>query len=793
MLRNYSKIIVRSLVKSKFYALLNVIGLSIGIAACLIVYIHISYEMSFDTFHSKGNRIYRITLGDISEPGSWVGMSAPIPPVIKDNFPEVEEYFRFARATYQPKALVQHENDYFYEDKFRLVDPSLFSIFEFKLLKGNPQNIFSEPTNLVLTESIAHKYFGNDDPMGKVVLLDGKHEFQVAGIMEDLPSNTHFDFQLVASFDNLERIFGQGSLDSWNQFNYYAYLLLKEGLDVSAFKSKLQNFTFERAEDTIENFENLSLQPLNDIHFQYNRGNLKPTYDRSYLYFFSILAVTILFVASINFINLTTAQSFGKIKEVGLRKTLGAARSDIMVRFLLETILQSLLSLVIAGMFIYYFSEYISQLLDSQVNPDLGRFDTWGIIFIIIMFVGILSGSYLAFFVSRFSPSSVLKGEFRFAGKGSFIKNTLLTFQFSITLSMIICSIIISKQLHFIQSKNLGLNKEQILVIPIYSKEVREKVNTIKTSLGSVAGVINASASSFIPGQANWHQTVWWEGQLEGQERSFYIFIADKDFVSTLQLEMVNGNIDELESLPEGEYTYLLNESAFEEIGIKDLVGKQISPFGESMRRPLAGIVKDFNFKSLHHNIDPALIAIGDKLSHAQLLIRYNSANTSALINEARSIYQSILPGIPFEYSFLDEGFDLLYKSEIKAGRIIRAVSALSIILALLGLYSLASFHIEERTKEIAIRKILGINNVALIIMLGKNFLKLFIMTILISWPLAWYVMDIWLNNFTYKTALNPTIFIISTIIVFIIVFVTISVKSLQASRRNPVVALRYE
>ncbi len=791
MLSNYLKSWFRNFSKDLLYSSLNVLGLAIGIASCVICYLHINFELSYDQFHTKKDRIFRLVTGDIQQDDYWVKMAAPIPPVIKEQFPEVEEYVRIANLSWDPKDIVQYGQKAFNEDHFLLVDPSFFTIFDYDLVSGSAESVLSDVYSVVITASNAKRLFGEENPIGKVILVDGEYDFEITGVIEDPPFNSHFEYDYLISFENLERLYGEGASQSWGGFNYFAYLLLKENVNPALLEEKIKEINLEVRSGRTVSFGSLVLQSLKDIHFQSNRGNQKPAYDIRYLYIFLAIALAVLIIASINFINLTTARSEKRIKEVGLRKTVGANRAQLIQQFISESLIITFVAMLIANFLLLLLLPSINRILENEIVIDYSNPCFLVVLFGITVIIGIISGGYIAFYVTAFKPYTVLKGVIKVNRKDISLRKILLIFQFSISTLLIISSLVIIKQLNFIKATDLGLERENVINISVYGKAVSDKITLFKEEVKKSPHVLFASASSFIPGSANFHQSVYYEGQLD--PLSMYVIPVDKDFIETMGIQLIEGDLDRLRNIPDSSTVYVLNESALRTIGWDKADGKWFNVFFQGEMPPVAGVVKNFNFRSLHHEMAPLVLAITSRFSHDQISIRIAPGNLNETISFLENKFREIMPGIPFEYHFLDDRFDQLYTAETKAGKIISFLTIISIAIALFGIYSLGAFAVQERTKEIAIRKVFGIPGKRLLLLLTQNFLLLMFIGNIVAWPFAWWIMKNWLQNFNYKTNLNPWVFLFATVLSLITVFIVTGVKAIQATKVNPAVSLKYE
>lgn len=791
MILKYLKSGIRSFIRDKFYASLNIAGLAIGMASCIACFLHVDYEMSYDQFHHRKDRIYRLVKGEIDLNDYWVMMAAPIPPVLKEQFPEVEDFTRIGRISWDPTALVKYQDKSFNEDQFLLVDPSFFQIFDFELLAGDKHSVFSSINSVVITSSNAAKYFGDVDPLGRIVNVDGKYDFEITGIIQDAPNNSHFDFDFLIPFENLKEVYGERAPFSWGANNYYAYLLIKEDTDIENFGRKIKDINLEVAEGRTVSIQSLALQPLADIHFQNNRGNQKPSYNISYIYIFWAIALAVLIIASINFINLTVARSEKRIREVGIRKTMGANRRQLLVQFISESMMASISAMIMGMILLHGLMPYFNRLMENNIKIEYSD-PVFFLVMVGITFItGIVSGSYLAVYISSFKPYDVLKGSLNTGRKDIDLKKILFVFQFTISTLLIISSIIIIRQLNYIQSKNLGLDKENVINISVYGKALNEKIEVFKEEIRKSSMIRSVASSSFVPGYPNYHQTVLWEGQAE--PASMYVIPVDKDFVETMRIELVEGSLEELANIPLGGSEYILNESALKAMGWKTAYGKLFSCLGEDSKKPVIGVVRDFNFRSLHFDIEPLVLAVGDPFSHDQISVRVDPGNLQQTLRSLEREFKKVMPEIPFEYHYMDDSFINLYSAETRTGNIITFLAIISIVISVFGVYGLASFAIRKRTKEIAIRKVQGISEGKLISILTREFIILILIANFLAWPAAWWIMKNWLMNFTFKVNLGLEIFAFSALLTIATAFLAIFYRAFSASRLNPAEALKYE
>lgn len=790
MITNYIKVSLRNLLKYKQSNFLNILGLAFGLACCVLCYLHIQFELGYDRFNANYNFIYRLVAGNPAEEQFWAKVAAPMPPTFKSQIPEIEDYVRITGVSYNPKVLVEQDNNTFMEPYFMMADPSLFHIFTFHTIQGDAVKALQDLNTVVITQSIAKKLFGETDPLGKIIRLkDNEIDFQVGAVVEDVPTQSHFRFDYLISFQNLDRILGEGHSNSLNAYNYSAYLLLNDKARDKEVESKIQAAKLTLPNSTELTFESIYLQPLEKIHFQYNRGNQLPSYDKKYIYVFITIALSLLAIACINYINLSIALSIKRIKEIGVRKAMGANRTQLALQFINEGIVSSFLSLVVGLILLEGSIPFINNFFGSNLFTNYFDFQFLGFIIGTTLIVGLISGSYLSLYVSGFQASSILKGGVKSERKGFGIQKLLVFIQFSISAILIISSLIIGTQMNFLQQKNLGFDHSQILTVPLSSSVTPLQIEELKNQIKQSAIVDDVAASSFTPGTTNWNQTVWWEGQVEPV--SMFIISIDKDFLRTMQIELLDGDLDKI---TESKGTqYILNQSAVDLIGWDNPIGRSFSPFGEGRKQPVSGVVENFNFMSLHHTVAPLVLLISDDFALNQLAIRISGNSWMEAVDEVGAAYKKVLGDIPFEYSFMDDNINRLYESEIRLGRIVSSLTIAAVLFALFGVYGLISFSIENKTKEIAIRKVLGVAPKDLLIMFSKTYYQLMLIAFVICIPIVWKVMTNWLSNFSYRVEISMVWFAIAFLVVMAAITVIGLIKYLSLKEINPAQALKNE
>lgn len=799
MFKNYINTAFRNIKKQGMYSFINIIGLAIGLACFITLFQFILYHLGYDNHHSQKDNIYRIVLGEAQD--SFAGSPAPLGPVLKEGLPEVLDYVRVAKSSWGTKVLINYKDKYFYESKFYLSDPALFTVFDHKFIEGDAKAVLNDRSSIVITESTARKYFGDEDPIGEILTFDSRFDFQVTGIVEDLPENSHFKFDFIIPFSRLEDVYdGSQYLNNWGAFNFYTYVRLQNGADPAEVKAKLPSLSTILQEKgapfagRIKEFsESVYLQPVAKIHLEPNRYNLEPAFDIRYIYVFSAIAFFVLLIACINFMNLSTARSATRAREVGMRKVIGAKRRQLIGQFLGESVLLSALSLLFALFLSKMFEPVVNNLAGVHIHLPITNLTFMSQVIGISLLVGLLSGCYPAFFISGFQPINTLKGNWTRGSKGSLFRNILVIFQFSISIFLVISALIVNNQMDFIVNKDLGLNKDHIVNIPIYDNELRQKYEVIKTELIKYPDITHATAARFLPSRGTWHQSVWYEGQTDSSQLGMWVFTVDHDFFKTFQIDIVKGRDFSKDITADLGGAYIINEAAAKAMGMDDPVGKSFSSYsGSDKRGIIVGVVRDFNFRSLHYGIEPSVFQVSPRrFEHISIKIRAD--NIPATLGRIEKTWLKFAPNIPFEYFFMDEDFDKMYKTEMILKNVIQYFTVLSIFIACLGLFGLASFTAERRTKEIGIRKALGASMNSIIFLLIREFIKWVLLANIAAWPAAYLIMNNWLKNFTYKAEMTIWIFIGSTLIALLIAILTVSSQALKAGLTNPVRALRYE
>jgi putative ABC transport system permease protein len=789
MISNYILTALRQLLKYRSSVSINILGLAFGLACCMMCYVHLRYQYSFDSFHEDGDRVFRIITGDPATSHSWVKVSAPIPPKLKDDVPEIESYCRFSSVSWNEKVAVESNGQTFLEPSFMMADPTFFNMFSYRLVKGDPSKVLSDLDGVVISQGIAQKLFGSEDPVGKIVRLkDNQLDFEVSGVMEDMPANTHLRCDYLVSFANIERIYGQGRSEAWGEFNYFAYVRLYESLGRDEAQKKMQAITIDLPEQEDLSFDELRLQSVTDIHFQHSRGNMKPSYDKKYIYIFMALAVSVLIITIMNYFNLATMLSLRRFREIGVRKTIGATAKQISSQFVSENVGITVISFLIALLLLEILRPMATQVLGYGFHVPYGDPFFLASFVGLAVLLGMMSGSYLSYFVARFKPGAILKGSSA-GSRGHTIQHALIFIQFALSLGLISSSLIISKQMQFISNMDLGFQQDHIITVSLSRDLPAAKITALKEELRKLPEVSAVGSSDFTPGRANWHQTVWWEGQTE--EQAMFIMTVDQDFVNTMNIAVVEGAADNLQS--ESRMTYAINQAAADVIGWENSVGKMISPFGQDSKQPVVAVVKDFNFSSLHNAIEPLVLAIYKEKSFSKLSVRLAPGSITNQVDKVEQVYLTVAGGLPFEFTFMDESIGQLYQAERQMNAIVLLLTVVAVAFALLGIYALISFSIENRTKEIAIRKVLGVSAVSLLSLFSRVYLRIAVGSALIAIPVCWLILNRWLEQFTYKIELNPVWFALALVVVIVSISAIAVAKFASISQVNPARSLKYE
>ncbi len=784
MFKNYLKITCRNIKRNKGYALINVIGLAIGLACSIFIILWIQDELSYDRYHEKADRIYRVSVESQSdgEIRRSIRTSAQLAPALVQDFPEVENVVRFSKNKY----LIAYGNKQFWHNIF-FADPNVFDIFTIPFIKGEPKTALTEPSSIVISEEMAAKYFGNENPIGKKMYVNREYDFQVTGVFQNIPRNSHFRFDFLRPFHkNL-------SSHGWGIQNYWTYILLAENASPVTLSKKMPDLVEKyMGKDARYIYKyNCFFQPLTKIHLYSNLdGEIESNGSIVNIILLTAIGLFILLIACINYMNLSTARAVNRTNEVGVRKVVGANCMQLIKQFLGESIIFSMIAIFFAVLIVELFLPTFNSLsgknlLFAHANNLTLFIGLIGLAFV----VGLISGSYPAFFISAFKPISILRGSFVNKSRGSKLRKSLVVAQFAISITFIIGIIVVYNQMKYIQNKKLGLNEEQIVVLPIRSQTVVQKYETLKTNFLRNNHVLHVTGSSYFPGEVTWNQNIWWQGATDEDYKMMRWIAVDYGFVETLGIELTEGRWFSKDYPSDVNSGYILNESAKQELGWDSAVGKQ---FQVVEKGKIVGVVKDFHFASLHEQIEPlALYLYPSNLEY--FYIRIDAEQISQTVEYLSKLWNELGPDQLFEYLFLDENFDKLYQAEKRMEKLFGYTTFLAILIACLGLFGLASYSTEQRTKEIGIRKVLGASVSNIVIFLSKEFIVLVLIANIIAWPIAYFTMNKWLQDFAYRTDIGLFTFIPSAFIAISIALVTVGYQTIKAARANPIESLRYE
>lgn len=803
MFKNYLKIAWRNSIKNKGIFSINVLGLALGIASCLIITLFVADELSYDRFNKKADEIVRIVFrakinGEEIKEGV---VMAPVGETLKQEFPEVLDATRMRRMG-TPK--ISSENESFRNGSFAFVDPNFFSIFTLPIIKGNAVTPLAQPNTLVITQETAFKYFGNTDPIGKILHLEGQVEpFVVTAIIEKVPENSHFHFDLFAAMGGLP----SSKSDSWTQGDFFTYLLLKEGADYKKIEAKLpeiiekymgpqmlKDVGVSFMEFTKENQLNFQLQPLTQIHLYSDNAahaELEQGGDIKYIYIFSAIALFMLLIACINFMNLSTASATKRAKEVGIRKVLGSNKNQLIYQFLSESLLATTIAMVLATLLVLLVLPLFNGLSDKHLSLDyLLKPSVLIILMGLTFFISLLAGGYPAFFISSFRPIVALKNKISGNNNSKSVRSGLVVFQFVISAGLILATLVVQQQMAFIHHKDLGYEKEQLLVLR-EAYFLGNDINAFKNEISKDSRVKSVSQSAFVPAGPtdNFVSSIY---KNDTYNRRMMFYQIDEEYIPTMGMKLVSGRNFSKEVGNEAT-NVIINESAAAILGFGvNALGQTFTSGRDEYAENLTviGVVKDFNFKSLHQKIEPLILM---KSSNGGLIVKANVKDMSSLIKDIGSLWNGFNNKEVFSYSLLDESYRQTYVVEQKMGEILSIFAVLTILVACLGLFGLVTFTAEQRFKEIGIRKVLGSSVPQIITMLSKYFLKLVGMSFLIAFPISYYLMDKWLQGFAYHMKIEWWLFALAAIITIIIAFATIGYKSFKAATMNPVKALRTE
>ncbi len=793
MLKNYFKIAIRQMVRNKGFSILNIMGLAIGIAISIIGFLYVLNELSYDRFHANSERIHRIAVDGLSGTTAiyQTYTAAAYAQPLYDEFPEIEKVARIASWDFQFR-IKEHS---FIEKEVFVTDSTFFDVFPIPIVRGQKNKLLSQANTAVITESTARKYFGEDDPINQFITADST-SYRIVAVVEDMPSNSHFHFNVAVSLISFDGFYNN---PSWWSNNFLTYLLINENADYKKIESRFPAFVnkylyegrYSELSKGGSKWE-LYLQPLRSIHLNSNlRGEFEANGKKEYVYIFLIVSIFILIIASINFINLSTARTEKRAKEVGVKKVVGSSKTNLIKQFIGESVAISFLSLFIALSIVEIILMFLPNFIGVKLEvPYFSSFYAIPVLLFLGLAVGVLSGMYPALVLSSFKPVQVLKGGSNSEGKTSWLRNSLVIFQFMISVILIIGTFVISSQLDLLQNKNLGFDKENVIVIKNTSA-IRNSIQVIKNEIKSLPFVLNVAGSSRLPGM---HISNW-GCRAEGREDGFTlnVFSADEDFDEVLKIEMIKGRYFSKEFGTDTS-AIILNEEAANLIGFDEILDAKINFYREPILHVI-GVMKNMHYESKHQRVHPMAIYNSSSPfgNPGYLTVKVRSGDYSQMIESLSNLWDKYSSGIPIDYTFLDKQYDSLYNNEMQTKKLFLAFSFLAIFIACLGLLGLASFMAQQKTKEIGIRKTFGASVWSITLLLSKSFTKWVVIANLIAWPLAWYFFNNWLNNFEERCQLSWWYFALAALISFFIAWITVSYQTIKAANANPINSLRHE
>jgi putative ABC transport system permease protein len=818
MIQNYFRIAWRNLVKNKVFSFINIFGLSVGLTCCLLIAVYVFHETSYDKHHKHGDRIFRLGTvfidHGIEEKGA--NSSAPLGRMMQGEYPEIESATRILHLFRDDKTLFQVREDNgtiksLYETKGFLADSNFFQLLTYEFREGNPKTALAEPNSAVINEEIAAKLFGKAPALGKMVRVssstNGDHDFRITGVYANNGRPSHLDGHFFLSFrgGRMDALANDNpSLANNNMF--FTYLLLKPGTDIARLQQKFPDFIQRHLGEQLKEMgkkREYYLTALPGIYLSgISKNALTAAGSKTTLFILGSIAVLTLLIACINFMNLSTASSAKRAAEVGVRKVLGAQKRSLLRQFLGESVLMSFFALLFAVFSAILLMHFFQKIAGKPLVLSTNQYYQLGALFLgLTLLTGLIAGSYPAFYLSSFRPIQVLKGKFSNSFAAISLRKSLVVFQFIISITLIVASVVISKQMQYMQQKDLGFRKDQQVVIPLRTSTAKENVQAFKDQLGNNPNIPSIGTTMAYPGIFNPQDWLMYrQGQNMNNSKQVYINLVDNSFLQTIGVKLVAGRLFSADFPADTLSSFVINEEAIKTFGFssaEDAIGKYLAADwgGEQNRFTIVGVVKDFHFKDLHEKIEPFAFRFYNNADAGfnYMIAQCKAGATKQSLAALQGLWAKLNPNEPFEYSFLDQDFQKNYDAESRQANLIRYFTMIAIIISCLGLFGLAAFTAEQKTKEIGIRKVLGASVSGLVVLLSKEFLKLVILAVVIASPIAWYAMNRWLENFAYQTSISWEVFVITAIIALLIAFMTISYQAIKAAIVNPVRSLRSE
>ncbi|WP_428331285.1 ABC transporter permease [Mucilaginibacter sp.] len=794
MIKNYLKIAFRNLWRHKSFSMINIIGLAVGMAACFLIFMYVKFELSYDKFNSNFDNIYRLNT-DLKTPNEvlhWSSASAPMGPALQADYPEVKANARVFGASF----LVESKNEKFQENNVSFTDPDIFKIFSFPFIQGDPITALKDPFSVVLTETTAKKYFANESALGKTLMLDAKHPVKVTGVIKDVPLNSHFSFDMLISASTMEPL-KLINMNEWGNFTNNTYLLLADGFDAKKLQAKLPSFLRKHISDDQRkkgyNYD-LFVEPLKAVYMDNDRG-APVNGSMSNVYIFSIVAIFILLIACINFVNLTTARATERAKEVGIRKVVGAGKEQLTAQFLGESVIISLISFLFSVLLSILLLPLFNQLAGKIISHNIIEHGYIFILFSIAVAIGFIAGIYPALVLTSFKITTVLKGRFNASVKGIFLRKGLVVVQFTISIVLIVGTLIVYNQLSFMRNQSLGFKKDQMMVIDFSGDSAVQVMHqSIKNELKSIDGVIAVSGSSTTPGNGN--SVAYTEVQSRSgsfMPMNMNIYDVDFDFIPQYGMKIVAGRAFSNAFATDSTQAIVINETTVKSLGYAkpdDAIGKSFAQWGRKGK--IIGVVQDFHFESLKQNVKPLNLRINPRYINV-FTVTVKGGNIPATIAAVQNKWKTMVPQRPFAYTFLDQNFNKQYLTEDRFGKLFMYFAILAIMISCLGLLGLAAYSTLQRRREIGIRKVLGASIPGIVNMLSKEFLQLVLIAAVIAFPLSWLGMHSWLKDFAYRINIGWWVFAVAGILAVMIAVTTVAFQAIRAALANPVKSLRSE
>lgn len=801
MFKNYLKITFRNIRRQKIYSFINIAGLAVGLACFVLIMLFVKYELSYDRYHKNSSDIYRIVVrepGDVYQGTDWYNLTQwPLKNVIVDEVPGVLNGTRISRST----CILQYKDKIFREEDVFLADPEFLEIFTFPLLSGDSKTALNEPFSILISKNKVNKYFGNEDPIGKYISIKNKasekRDYIVTGILEDIPGNSHFKFDFLISYNkqysNYVKDYDQ---NAWGSFSYKTYVLLEKKVNLGEIETSIKR-TVEKHSGKQANFE-YHLQPLTAIHLGGNINHeIDPNSDIRYIYLFSAIAFFILLIACFNYMNLATAKSAKRAMEVGIRKVVGAKRINLIRQFIGESIVFTVISLIISMVIVYLTLPAFSKFIDRKITFGfLNNFENISGLILLVIFVGIISASYPAVFLSSFNPVKILKGSSRTGTKGSSaFRNTLVLFQFVISIALIVCTMVVLKQLNFIQNRNLGFEKDRILTIYFDDENLKKNYMSFCSEIRKHPNVLDLTASIESPHSIGHYGRIKWEGFTEELGMRVYLAKVDYNFIDFYGIKIIEGRNFSREITTDREKAFILSRSALKAIGWEAAAGRHIDYYGDE--KYVIGVIDDIHFRKLNLKIEPFAVCLmspgGEDYFGLYISVKIANSNITGTLDFIKNKFKQFSPDYPFLYRFLDERINRMYNTERKLSEIFVYFTIIAILIACLGLFGLASYTAESRTREVGIRKVMGASVGKIVLLLSQDFVKWVSISALIAFPVAYFSMNKWLSNFAYRTNIGLFMFISAAGMALLITFCTVGYQAVKAAFANPVKSLRNE